>query len=112
MIEAHTHTRESLAAKLVPFGQEHLLRFWEEVDLTARHNLATQIAALDLEQIQRLYRQGAGTHDWSAAARRAEPAPAMRLGERGCSNRWSSADARARGTEALRAGKIGVLLVA
>ncbi|HEX5470988.1 MAG TPA: UTP--glucose-1-phosphate uridylyltransferase, partial [Lacipirellulaceae bacterium] len=104
-------SREVLTARLAPFGQQHLLRFWDEIGEVGRRNLATQIAAVDLEQIVRLYRQGAGTQDWSALARRAIPAPAMRLTDRQRDPQTLS-EARRRGGEALAAGKVGVLLVA
>jgi UDP-N-acetylglucosamine/UDP-N-acetylgalactosamine diphosphorylase len=105
-------SREELVARLTPFGQAHLLRFWDELDAAARGRLASQIAVIDLEQIQKLYHQGAGTRDWAALARRAEPPPAMRLADRRGGGRFSVDDARNRAAEALAAGKIGVLLVA
>jgi UDP-N-acetylglucosamine/UDP-N-acetylgalactosamine diphosphorylase len=45
-------------------------------------------------------------------ARRAEPAPAMRLADRQSGRGWSSTDARKKGAEALASGEVGVLLVA
>jgi UDP-N-acetylglucosamine/UDP-N-acetylgalactosamine diphosphorylase len=101
-----------LAARLAPFNQEHLLRFWDELDEAGRKNLASQIAAIDLEQVARLFHQGAGLQDWAAMSRRATPAPAMRLADRQSGRPWTSAQARERGAEALAAGEIGVLLVA
>jgi UDP-N-acetylglucosamine/UDP-N-acetylgalactosamine diphosphorylase len=103
---------KSLHSRLAPFGQEHLLRFWDELDDAGRANLASQIASIDPAQIQQLHRQGSGTHDWSALARRAKPPLAMRLADREHDKRWTAIDARKRGIEALTAGKIGVLLVA
>lgn len=110
-------SREDLATQLRPFGQEHLLRFWDELSDAGRVQLAAQIAAIDLEQIARLYREGAGTHDWSALARRAEPAPATRLaGRTDTSNAGISTlprlVSRELATNLLAAGEIGVLLVA
>lgn len=104
-------SREEIAARLTPFGQGHLLRFWDELDDAGRGRLASQITTVDLEQIARLYRQGAGTRDWAAVARRAESPPAMRLADRQC-RRPSADEARKRGDEALAAGQVGVLLVA
>ncbi len=100
---------ERLAARLEPLGQGHLLRFWEDLDEAGRQQLARQIEAIDFVQIAQLYRLGAATQDWAALARRASPAPAMRLVDR---TGGESADARERGMEALAAGKVGVLLVA
>ncbi len=110
-------SREVLATKLRPFGQEHLLRFWDELDEAGRRNLASQIGSVDLEQITQLTRQGAGALDWSALARRADPPPAIRLVDRtapkktvrGALQRTVFHEMRA---NELAAGKIGVLLVA
>jgi UDP-N-acetylglucosamine/UDP-N-acetylgalactosamine diphosphorylase len=104
--------REDLVARLRPFGQDHLLRFWDEIEDAGRRRLASQIATVDLDQIARLYKRGAGSQDWAAMARRATPPPALRLAGSRRSGRWSPTDARERGIEALKAGKVGVLLVA
>src|SRR4051812_649368 len=104
--------RQKLAARLSPDKQEHLLRFWDELDEVGRRNLASQIAAINLEQIDRLFNQGAASQNWAAMSRRAAPAPAMRLADRQRGKPWSSNDARKRGAEALAVGEIGVLLVA
>ena len=104
--------REQLAARLKSHGQEHLLRFWDELDPAGRQQLARQIEAVNLEQIAALYEQGAAAHDWAALARRAEPPQAIRLADRQAGGRFSSHEARQRGTAALAAGKIGVLVVA
>lgn len=106
-------SREELAARLSPFGQGHVLRFWDELDTTGQAQLARQLAAIDLERLATLYRQGATSCDWAALARRATPPPAMRLIERTQGGgKYSASEAKARAVEALRAGKIGVLLVA
>jgi UDP-N-acetylglucosamine/UDP-N-acetylgalactosamine diphosphorylase len=104
--------RHDLAARLAPLGQEHLLRFWDELDEAGRQNLASQISAINLEQISHLFRQGAASQDWAAMSRRATPPPAMRLADRKQGKGWTASDARRRGEEALAAGEIGVLLVA
>lgn len=107
-----TPNRQDLAARLAPLKQAHLLRFWDELDDAGRKNLASQVLAINLEQIAQLFHQGAASQDWAAMSRRAAPPPAMRLADRQSGMRWSSADARKRGAEALAAGEIGVLLVA
>lgn len=105
--------RRDLAARLEPFGQAHLLRFWDELTPAGRARLANEIAAIDFQQIAGLFHQGASSCDWAGMARRATPPPAMRLTERVTGGgRFSAADARQRAIEAMRAGKIGVLLVA
>jgi UDP-N-acetylglucosamine/UDP-N-acetylgalactosamine diphosphorylase len=98
-----------LLAKLRTHGQEHLLRFWGELDEAGRKQLTRQIEAVDLGQIALLYKQQAATHDWAELARKALPPRAMRLADR---VGRKADDGRRAGAEALAAGKIGVLIVA
>jgi UDP-N-acetylglucosamine/UDP-N-acetylgalactosamine diphosphorylase len=105
--------RRELAARLEPFGQAHLLRFWDELGSVGREQLAKEIVAIDFQQIADLFHQGASSCDWAGMARRATTPPAMRLAERDTGGgRFSAADARKCAIEAMRTGKIGVLLVA
>ena len=43
-----------LAVRLGEHGQEHLLRFWDELDADGRSRLAAELEALDLPQLDRL----------------------------------------------------------
>jgi UDP-N-acetylglucosamine/UDP-N-acetylgalactosamine diphosphorylase len=104
--------REQLATHLEPYGQEHLLRFWDELEAAARARLAAQIMGVDFGLMDRLRRQSTATQDWAALSRRAEPPPAMRLSERTGGGRFSPAEARRRGEQALATGEVGVLLTA
>jgi UDP-N-acetylglucosamine/UDP-N-acetylgalactosamine diphosphorylase len=104
-------SREELAARVGPFGQQHLLEFWDQIDNPGRARLARQIAAIDFGQLAELFEHAAATHDWAALARRAEPPPAIRLGDRGRAQ-FSAEEARARGEQSLAAGEVGVLLTA
>ena len=70
---------DRLWARLEPHGQEHLLRFWDELDDAARCRLRDQLAAVDFPQITALHRQANAVHDWASLARRAEPAAALRI---------------------------------
>lgn len=103
-------SKEELVELLRPFGQEHLLAFWNELDAGERIGLAEQIRRVDFARLERLYRQGGSTINWGALARRAQSPPAFRLGS--SKNQFSPAEARARGAEALGSGKVATLLVA
>jgi UDP-N-acetylglucosamine/UDP-N-acetylgalactosamine diphosphorylase len=107
-----TPNRDELAARLKPHNQEHILRFWNELDPAGRAQLARQIAAIDFEIVAQLFQGGPQSQDWASLSRRAEPPTAMRLADRASGGRFSAKDARARGIEALANGKIGILLVA
>jgi UDP-N-acetylglucosamine/UDP-N-acetylgalactosamine diphosphorylase len=107
-----TPSREELAAQLNAHKQEHILRFWDELEPAGRAQLAGQIAAIDFRQLAELFRGGAQSQDWASLSRRAEPPTALRLEDRAGGGRFSANDARGRGIAALAGGKIGVLLVA
>jgi len=110
-----TPQKAEILDRLHPYGQEHLLRFWDELTADKRATLARQIASIDFAQIAALYEQAvapgqAGAGDHAARARRAEPPPAIRLDEQRAGH--AAVEARQRGEEALRAGKIAAVLVA
>lgn len=106
----------ALQAKLGKHNQTHLLRFWDELSPASQQQLATQIEAVDFEQIAQLHGGDTDQPDWAELAKKAEPPPAMRLADResGAAGGLgvTPADAIARGKQALDAGEIGVLLVA
>lgn len=113
-------TEARVRSELERFCQQHVLRFWDELDAAQRHRLLKQLAAIDLEQIRQLHqswREG-GEAGWADVARRAEPPRAIRPGRARHAGGGSSEpkivanDARRRGRTALQAGEVGVLLVA
>ncbi|MFZ1933998.1 MAG: UTP--glucose-1-phosphate uridylyltransferase, partial [Thermoguttaceae bacterium] len=103
-------TKDRLLSTLQPFGQEHLLAFWDRLDGPERESLARQIEAIDFALVRRLFdgrnRQG----NVAELAARAEPPPAFRLNTAG--NPFSPEQARRRAEEALAAGQLGAILVA
>lgn len=103
---------DELLARLRPWQQEHLLRFWDELTADERNRLAEQIQAIDIELLMRHRPQSGATPAESAAQRamRAESPPAIKI--EASDNRFSPSQARARGEAALRAGEIGMVLVA
>lgn len=104
-----TAQRQRLEELLAPYGQQHVLAFWEQLSEPEQLALSKQVHALDLKQLDLLYRQGQEEVDWAALARRADPPPAIRLdGE----SEFSPQQAHARGAAALAAGEVGVVLVA
>jgi UDP-N-acetylglucosamine/UDP-N-acetylgalactosamine diphosphorylase len=103
-------TKEELLTKLRPFGQEHLLAFWDAMNDESRQKLADQIASIDFAAIQRFAAGKEEKIDWGELARRANSPKAIRL--RGTHNAFSAEQARRRGEELLRSGKVGMILVA
>lgn len=104
-----TANREVLLALLRPFGQQHLLGFWDELSVDERRTLAGQIHNIDFDLIGRLFRSGQSDHDWAALAHRAYGPPAARLTGQ---PPFPRDDARRHGEQALAEGRIGVVLVA
>jgi len=86
-------------------NQAHVLRFWEQLDLTVRTALLAQVAALDFDSIARMQARLQAPHD-AAVAEDVRPAPVIELDAAG------RRAAAVRGEQELRAGRVGVLLVA
>lgn len=80
--------KDGLPALLEPFGQEHLLRFWERLTEGQCQTLASQIASIDFARVLATFRGSQAKYDWAALARRAESPPAIRLGR--SDNRFES----------------------
>jgi UDP-N-acetylglucosamine/UDP-N-acetylgalactosamine diphosphorylase len=102
--------KEQLLAQLRPFGQEHLLGFWDRLGEAQREELSRQITGLDLALLDRLYQRRNDRGDVRALAERASPPPAIRLDS--AQNPFTPEQARRRGMEALASGQIGAILVA
>jgi UDP-N-acetylglucosamine/UDP-N-acetylgalactosamine diphosphorylase len=102
----------SLEEQVNKHNQSHLLKWWDELDEPARGRLASEIAAIDFDQLDRLI-DTLVRSDGAAAppADRVQPIDVVRLpqtdGERVVRRRVSEL-----GAEALSAGEVGVILVA
>ena len=101
-----------LVDRLNQHGQSHLLRWWGELDDEERARLASEVASIDFEQLDRLIaelvRSDAAT---VPPADRVQPIEVVRLpqtdGERVVRRRAGGI-----GADALAAGEVGVILVA
>ncbi|REJ65486.1 MAG: UDPGP type 1 family protein [Planctomycetota bacterium] len=102
--------KRALESRLARYGQEHVLAFWDELDAAGRAQLAEQLADIDLDLVDSLYRTGSDAVNFAELARRAEPPHAIRLA--GDQNPFSPEAARARGEAALREGQVAVLVTA
>ena len=102
--------KDRLLKRLQPFGQEHLLRFWDELAVDAQLGLAQQIEQVDFACLSRLLQGDVDTPDWAALAGRAQPPQAIRLASNDGTS--SAQEARSQGEAALRRGCVGMILVA
>lgn len=111
--------KAELLALLEPFGQEHLLTFWNELDDSGRVLLEKSIRSLDFSLIERLYLERDKVISIPGLERACDP-PAYRLrGEEASGGGTLTAPveitpeaAVAAGKEALTQGKLAVVIVA
>jgi UDP-N-acetylglucosamine/UDP-N-acetylgalactosamine diphosphorylase len=103
-----------LLERLERHGQTHLLRWWPELDATSRARLASEIAAIDLDRLDRLIAElvlGNPLAPAAATPDQVRPVDVVRLpqtdGERMVRLRSAGI-----GADALAAGEVGVILVA
>ncbi len=101
-----------LVARLERHGQAHLLRCWDRLDAAGRSRLATELAAIDFERLDRLVRELV----FETAATAPDPgliAPvAVDRLPRTDGERVARRHAAERGAEALAAGEVAVVIVA
>ncbi|TWU58061.1 UTP--glucose-1-phosphate uridylyltransferase [Rubripirellula reticaptiva] len=103
-------SRQALQARLAPFGQDGVLRFWDELDSAGQSQLASQIQDLDLDQLATLLAGEDVKQDFAAMADRAMSPPSVLADGTGAA--WSVEEAVKHGEAALAAGEVGAILVA
>jgi UDP-N-acetylglucosamine/UDP-N-acetylgalactosamine diphosphorylase len=100
---------ERLRERLARARQEHVLRFWGDLDDAARAAFLDELEGLDVELITRLSRlPETGSDRGSEGA--LSPAPVLRLGEK--PSPWTRREATEHGEALLAAGRVGLFLVA
>ncbi len=101
-----------LAARLARHGQEHLLRFWDELDAEARARLAAEVASLDLVRLDALIDDLVHREEPSTASTGpVRPIEVVRL-PRTDAERAARRRAAERGASMLAAGEVAVVIVA
>jgi len=102
-------------------GQEHLVRFWDELTPQQQQNLVDQIRSIDFPLMQQLIQNratsgpgGEVAHGESVAARAARALPPQQLVRipRTQADREQQKQAVEEGEELLRSGNVGAILVA
>ncbi len=102
--------REGFLKRIEPFGQAHVLRFWNRLSVNEKNGLRVQLEAVDFELVDRLANTllkadaGAGRGELSVVS-------VIQLPKTD-EEKQAEAEARRTGEEALRAGRIGAFLVA
>jgi UDP-N-acetylglucosamine/UDP-N-acetylgalactosamine diphosphorylase len=105
-----SHSLADLHARLKPFGQEHVLRWWTELSAAEQAKLADQIQQIDMPSLRALAEKRAeSAHRWTTEE--VLPAPVLTLPQT-VPERLAERRAHDRGEAALRAGHVAVLVVA
>lgn len=114
-MNASVRVPQSVLSRLEQAKQEHLVRFWDELNPQQQESLATQIEEIDFSLIQRLIENRAASSGAespaSRAARAESPHQLVRL-PRTHSEKMEQKHAALEGEELLQSGKVGAILVA
>lgn len=101
-----------LAARLAENGQDHLLKFFDELDNDAQQTLTAELSALDLGLLQELIQSCVLKKPVLEIPSDIKPAPFFPLIPRSEAEKSYYLQADAAGEAALRAGKVAALTVA
>lgn len=96
---------EELRARLQRFGQEHVLAAWERLDTEERRELISQLQAIDLETLSKLFRKRDKGSDLPDPAK-IRPVPRVEF------DKAQRQRAKELGEKALRNNELAVLVVA
>ena len=107
ILDSEARLRELCASQ----AQEHVFRFWDQLDDAQREQLLTQLDALDFEEVSRLVAQHIKGQGAEQTLPHLEPAPFVRL-PRTPEEIEEYRRARQRGEEVIRAGQVAAFLVA
>jgi UDP-N-acetylglucosamine/UDP-N-acetylgalactosamine diphosphorylase len=99
-----THVPPEILHRLTLHGQQHVLTGWDDLTALERANLITQIAGIDLAELEALYRRKDEPHTILPPREKIAPLPVEPAD--------ASPDAVAAGEAALRRGEIAALCVA
>jgi UDP-N-acetylglucosamine/UDP-N-acetylgalactosamine diphosphorylase len=105
---------ETVSHRLRSHGQDHALRFWDELSPSQRQALARQIEDLDLAHVMALAKRDdeSGESPAQRALRAVPPAELVRAPRPGEPLPPEWAAAQKTGEDLLRAGRVGAILVA
>ena len=103
---------QELFNKLKPHGQEHLLRFWNELDECGKKNLAAQLDEIDWDEMDSLIRDYVINKPVTDIPSDLSPAPYFPLRPRDAAQSELYAQSAEYGRQLLREGKVAALTVA
>ncbi len=100
----------SLVARLTSVGQEHLLRWWDDLDTDTQGRLAAEVESIDFDELDKLFHQLV-QDEAAVSPSRVAPVEVDRL-PRTDGERVARRHVAAIGEAALDAGEVGVVIVA
>ncbi|NIA22548.1 MAG: UDPGP type 1 family protein, partial [Anaerolineaceae bacterium] len=108
ILESESRLRKTVAAQ----GQEeHVFRFWDQLDTRQRQQLLTELDSLDFEEVSRLIQQHIKSRESEQPLPHLEPSPYIRLPQTD-GEREEHRAAFEQGVRILRQGHVAAFLVA
>ena len=104
------HDTKDLRARLSERGQEHILNFWDELDLSAQNRLLREVSSLDLDLVNQLIGIAAAPAGAPSCPEVLPPETVTLAEVRAAGERIEAA--RKAGADELKAGRVGYVLVA
>ena len=99
-----------LQKHLEEHGQQHVLKFMDDLSPTEQASLSETLSAIDFGQLNDLFNASFSESSWAELAAAAKVPPAKTLDD--FANAESYAEARAKGMETLAGGKVAMVIVA
>ena len=106
MIKTNNKTWQAIIDRCVAHGQEHVFRFWDELNETQRAELIEQLSRVDWQQMEQLIKLA--LNPLKKIKHHLEPAPVISLNQR----KELDEQVIPIGEDALRSGQVGICLVA
>ncbi|MBN2021576.1 MAG: UDPGP type 1 family protein [Pirellulales bacterium] len=112
MIQANDASFQNLHSRLAPWGQEHVLRWWDVLTPCEREQLARDVENIDVSDIVDLFRHNATDGGCPRDLSDVTPPSSVSPLPASSSERRREEEAVARGRDAIRAGLVAVVMVA
>jgi len=110
-MEADTDAERQLRETAERFGQEHVFRWWDELDDDKKEALSAQLKSIDFKRLERLITSLLDEESSSEEEGALEPAPVIRVPQTEEEKRAAKC-AKERGEKLLREGKVCAFVVA
>ncbi|OGV62467.1 MAG: hypothetical protein A3K19_33460 [Lentisphaerae bacterium RIFOXYB12_FULL_65_16] len=105
-------TKSELTKLLEPWGQTHVLQFWDKLPQAGQQQLARQITEIDWKSLDRLVREYVLKYAGETVPTNIEPAPYYPIAPADGKQKTLFQDAVAKGAELLRGGRVAGFTVA